>query len=143
MEMKVSDLKSRAQTDAHVGLSRHAYALPDSRKSIRRNVSLTSRFVLSSDPGKADWFGTVLNLSNVGMLVKTDHIRNILATERIFATILFDDIYKTRLDMRCRVSRVLPDGSLLNLGIEFPYLTHLQREVLDRYLVTVNASHAG
>jgi hypothetical protein len=143
MEMKVSDLKSRAQIDPHSGLNRHADAIPDSRQSIRQKVSLTSRFVLSSDPGKADWFGTVLNLSSVGMLVRTDQIRNILTKERIFATIIFDDIYKTKLDMRCRVCRVLPDGTLLSLGIEFPFLTSLQREVLDRYLGTIKALSDG
>jgi hypothetical protein len=99
--------------------------------------------VLFSDPGKADWFGTVLNLSSVGMLVRTDQIRNILTKERIFATIIFDDIYKTKLDMRCRVCRVLPDGTLLSLGIEFPFLTSLQGEVLDRYLGTIKALSDG
>jgi len=99
--------------------------------------------MLSSDPGKADWFGTVLNLSSVGMLVKTDQIRNVSSKERVFATILFDDVYKTRLDIRCRVGRVLSDGAWLSLGIDFPYLTPLQREVLDRYLVTVKAEESS
>jgi hypothetical protein len=118
--------------------TRQACAL-DSRKSNREKVSLISRLMLFSDPGKADWFGTVLNLSSVGMLVKTDQIQNIRVTEQLFATILFNDIYKTRLDMRCRVRRVLSDSAVLCLGIEFPYLTSLQREVLTRYLVTVKA----
>ena len=114
----------------------------DLRKSTRQKVSLISRLRLSSDPGKADWFGTVLNLSSVGMLVKTDQIRNISSKERVFATILFDDVYKTRLDIRCRVGRVLSDGAWLRLGIDFPYLTPLQREVLDRYLGTVKAEES-
>ena len=121
------------------GVGHQACTFLDSRKSIRQNVSLISRLVLSSDPGKADWFGTVLNLSSVGMLVKIDQIQNVFTQEWIFATIVFDDSYKTRLDMRCRVSRVLSDGPLVSVGIEFPYLTSLQREVLARYLVTAKA----
>ena len=122
-----------------VGVSPQPCTVLDSRKSVRQKVSLISRLVLSSDPGKADWFGTVVNLSSVGMLVKIDQIQNVCPKEWIFAAIVFDDIYKTRLEMRCRVCRVLSDGTWLSLGIEFPYRTSLQREVLDRYLVTAQA----
>jgi hypothetical protein len=129
----------QSPSDSPVVVSQQACTVLDSRKSMRQTVSLISRLVLSSDPGKADWFGTVLNLSSSGMLVKTDQIQNIRTKELIFATILLDDIYKTRFDMRCRVCRVLSDGALLSLGIEFPYFTPLQRELLDRYLVTSKA----
>jgi hypothetical protein len=141
MGIEHSDFESRERAHSLRSVSHEVCTVPDSRKSIREKVNLISRLVLSSDPGKADWFGTVLNLSNAGMLVKIDHIQNIPTKEQIFATILFDDIYKTRLDMRGRVCRVLPAGTVLNLGVEFPYLNPLQREVLERYLVTVKASN--
>jgi hypothetical protein len=140
MGIKHSDIELRERTHSAGDVSQQACTVVDARKSIREKVSLISRLVLSSDPGKADWFGTVLNLSSVGMLVKIDQIQNIGTKAQIFATILFDDVYKTRLEMRCRVCRVLPDGTLVTLGIEFPFLSPLQREVLERYLVTVKAS---
>ncbi len=143
MREQAPSLCSSLTSNIELGVSHQACAGVDLRKSIRQKVGLISRLVLSSDPGKADWFGTVLDLSNVGMLVKTDQLRNIRANDLFSATILFDDSYKTRLDMRCRVRRVLSDGTLLKLGIEFPYLTSLQREVLDRYLVTIKTLSDG
>ena len=142
IHLRRSDCESK-EAEFLGGLNRQVCAALDLRKSIRQKVSLISRLALSSDPGKADWFGTVLNLSSVGMLVTTDQIQNILSKERISATILLDDIYKTRLDMRCRVCRVFSDGPLLNLGVEFFYLTPLQREVLERYLITIRPSNAS
>jgi hypothetical protein len=143
MTKQTPSICANLTSNTDFGVGHQACGVVDLRKSTRQKVTLSSRLVLFSDPGKADWFGTVLNLSSVGMLVRTDQIRNILTKERIFATIIFDDIYKTKLDMRCRVCRVLPDGTLLSLGIEFPFLTSLQREVLDRYLGTIKALSDG
>jgi len=104
------------------------------RQSVRKKVSLVGRIARSLDLGKADWFGTVLDISKVGMLMKTEPIKNIVENEALSATILLDDKRKTKLEFSCRVRRVLSNNNDVQLGVEFRHLTALQQQVLDGYL---------
>jgi hypothetical protein len=85
--------------------------------------------VLSSDLWKADWFGTVLDISTAGMLIETDPIRNIFGNESLGVTILLED--KTKLEMPGRIYRMLSGSDSLLLGIEFRHPTALQHYILD------------
>ncbi len=85
--------------------------------------------VLSSDLWKADWFGTVLDISTAGMLIETDPIRNIFGNESLGVTILLED--KTKLEMPGRIRRMLSGSDSLLLGIEFRHLTAMQQYILD------------
>jgi hypothetical protein len=104
------------------------------RQSARKKVSLVGRIARSLDLGKADWFGTVLDISKVGMLMKTEPIKKILENETLSSTILLDDKSKTKLEVRCRVRRVQSNDNYVQLGVEFQHLTALQQQVLEGYL---------
>ena len=99
------------------------------RRCRRTKVGLAGRVVLSSDLWKADWFGTVLDISTGGMLIETDPIRNIFGNEPLGVTILLED--KTKFEMPGRIRRRLSDGGSLMLGIEFRHLTALQQYIID------------
>src|SRR5438270_12387741 len=103
--------------------------LRNRRRCRRKKVRLAGRVVLSSDPWKADWFGTVLDISTGGMLIETDPIRNIFGNEPLGVTILLED--KTKFEMPGRIRRRLSDGGSLLLGIEFRHLTALQEYIID------------
>ena len=135
-ELKLSDFPVNEKNPFHYPCScgKSCKVFGNLRQSARKKVSLIGRVVLSSDHGKADWFGMILDLSKLGMLIKTDPIRNIAGDESLSATILLDDRRKTKLQMRCRVRRVLSESNCLLLGIKFRSLTALQQQVLERYL---------
>ena len=99
------------------------------RRCRRTKVGLAGRVVLSSDLWKADWFGTVLDISTAGMLIETDPIRNIFGNESLGVTILLED--KTKLEMPGRIYRMLLGSDSLLLGIEFRHPTALQHCILD------------
>ena len=99
------------------------------RRCRRTKVGLAGRVVLSSDLWKADWFGTVLDISTGGMLIETDPIRNIFGNEAVSATILLED--KTKLEMPGLIRRLLSNSDCLLMGIEFRHLTTLQHYLLD------------
>lgn len=103
--------------------------LRNRRRCRRKKVSLAGRVVLSSDLWKADWFGTVLDISTAGMLIETDPIRNIFGNESLGVTILLED--KTKLEMPGRIYRMLLGSDSLLLGIEFRHPTALQHCILD------------
>src|SRR5437660_516189 len=103
--------------------------LRNRRRCRRTKVGLAGRVVLSSDLWKADWFGTVLDISTGGMLIETDPIRNIFSNESVGATILLED--KTKLEMPGRIRRLLSSSDSLLMGIEFGRLTTLQHYILD------------
>ncbi|HEY3197201.1 MAG TPA: PilZ domain-containing protein [Nitrospirales bacterium] len=104
------------------------------RQGVRKKVSLVGRIARSLDFGKADWFGTVMDISKVGMLMKTEPIKNIGENEAVSATILLDDKLKTKLEFSCRVRRILSNNNDVQLGVEFRHLTALQEQVLHGYL---------
>ena len=103
--------------------------LRNRRRCRRKKVGLAGRVVLSSDLWKADWFGTVLDISRAGMLIETDPIRNIFGNESLGVTILLED--KTKLEMPGRIHRMLSGSDSLLLGIEFRHPTALQQYILD------------
>ena len=103
--------------------------LRNRRQCRRKKVCLAGRVVLSSDLWKADWFGTVLDISTAGMLIETDPIRNIFGNESLGVTILLED--KTKLEMPGRIHRMLSGSDSLLLGIEFRHPTALQHYILD------------
>ena len=103
--------------------------LRNRRQCRRKKVCLAGRVVLSSDLWKADWFGTVLDISTGGMLIETDPIRNIFGNESVGATILLED--KTKLEMPGLIRRLLSSSDCLLMGIEFRHLTTLQHYLLD------------
>ena len=136
-ELKLSDFQPN-ETDPFVYLcscGKSCKVFCNLRQSARKKVSLVGRIARSLDLGKADWFGTVLDISKVGMLMKTEPIKNILENETLTSTILLDDKSKTKLDVRCRVRRVQSSDNYVQLGVEFQHLTALQQQVLEGYLV--------
>lgn len=104
------------------------------RQSARKKVSLIGRIARSLDPGKVDWFGTVLDISKFGMLMKTDAIKNISENESLSSTILLDDGLKTKLDIHGQVRRVVSDDDSVLLGIEFRQMTPQQEQLLGVYM---------
>ena len=99
------------------------------RRCRRTKVGLAGRVVLSSDLWKADWFGTVLDISTAGMLIETDPIRNIFGNESLGVTILLED--KTKLEMPGRIRHTFSGSDSLLMGVEFRHLTVLQQYILD------------
>jgi PilZ domain len=135
-ELKLSDFQQN-ETDpfAYVcSCGKSCKVFCNLRQSARKKVSLVGRIARSLDLGKADWFGTVLNISKVGMLMKTEPIKKILENETLSSTILLDDKSKTKLEVRCRVRRVQSSDNYVQLGVEFQHLTALQQQVLEGYL---------
>ena len=103
--------------------------LRNRRRCRRKKVGLAGRVVLSSDLWKADWFGTVLDISTAGMLIETDPIRNIFGNESLGVTILLED--KTKLQMPGRIRHTFSGSDSLLMGVEFRHLTVLQQYILD------------
>lgn len=134
-ELEYSDFKSK-EDPFHYQCScgKSCKVVRNLRQSARKKVSLIGRVARSLDPGKVDWFGTVLNISKRGMLIKTDTIKNIGENETLSSTILLDDRHKTKLEVHGQVRRVVPEDNCVFLGIEFRDMTAQQEQILGVYV---------
>ena len=134
-ELEYSDFKS-GEDPFHYDCScgKTCKVIRNLRRSARRKVSLIGRVGRSLDSGKADWFGTVLDISLFGMLIKTDAIKNIAEDESLSSTILLNDTLKTKLEFEGQVRRVVSDNNCSLLGIEFRHMTVPVAESLAIYL---------
>lgn len=104
------------------------------RGAPRKQVKLICNFKLEADPGKADRFATVLDVSANGMRIGTDPIKNIATGASLIATVLLDSKQKTKLELPCVIRRIITEKPSLVLGVEFQALTDDQRRVLTPYV---------
>lgn len=104
------------------------------RGAPRKKVKLICSFKLSADPGKANRFATVLDVSANGLRIETDPIKSIATGEVLIATILLDDKQKTKLELPCTIRRIIEEKPRLVMGVEFQTLTDDQRRVLIPYM---------
>ena len=106
------------------------------RKAHRKEVSLIGSFVFTSDPRNFRRPCNVVDISQAGMRIGTELVKNVQKGDDLLVTFILNDKAKNKLELRCAVRQVFPDkkGGLI-LGLEFVNMNPHQLQFLGFYMM--------
>ena len=105
------------------------------RKKWRKSVDLVGSLTLRSGSIKAQMPCIVHDISIKGVRVSIEPVKHLSADAFVQAFILLDNQTANRLEIPCKIRRIIPDKNRLILGMEFQALDASQIETLGACVV--------